>query len=201
MLPQPGHADDRALPGAARGEVLPRVVHAGGLDILEDEGLPENTLIVYTSDHGEMGMTHSGMIQKNFNVFEETLRVPLVYANPKLLPAVVQSDALVSHVDFAPTLASLVGSPATNPDGQGKDYAALVLDPRSRGVQDCQIFTDDDWQAGQAVEPYVSGANQIVSVREARYTLAKYYAPDGSAPDQWEMYDRQADPIEAGNLA
>jgi choline-sulfatase len=171
------------------------------LDALEEEGLLEKTLIVYTSDHGEMGMTHGGMIQKNFNVYEETLRVPLVYSNPTLFPDAAQSDALVSHVDFAPTLATLFGSATVNPDWQGKDYSALVLDPASPGVQDYQVFTYDDWQAGQAQGPYVSGANHIVSVREARYKLAKYYAPDGRAPDQWEMYDREADPTEAVNLA
>ncbi len=52
------------------------------LDTLEAQGLLENTLIIYTSDHGEMGMTHVGMIQKNFNAYEETLRAPLVYAGP-----------------------------------------------------------------------------------------------------------------------
>ena len=171
------------------------------LDTLEEQGLLENTLIVYTSDHGEMGMTHGGMIQKNFNVYEETLRVPLVYSNPTLFPEAVQSDALVSHVDFAPTLATLFGSPTTNPDWQGQDYSSLVLDPESPGVQEYTVFTYDDWQAGQAQGPYVSGANHIVSVRDPRYTLARYYAPDGSAPDEWEMYDRQTDPTEAVNLA
>jgi arylsulfatase A-like enzyme len=148
-----------------------------------------------------MGMTHGGMIQKNFNVYEETLRVPLVYSNPELFPAEVRSDALVSHVDFAPTMASLFGSPTINPDWQGIDYAALVLDPASPDVQNYQVFTYDDWQAGQAQGPYVSGANHIVAVRVDRYTLARYYAPDGASPDEWEMYDRAADPDEATNLA
>ena len=100
-------------------------------------------------------------------------------------------------------MARLFGSPTVNPAWQGKDYAALVLDQDAPGVQDFkyQVFTYDDWQAGQAQGPYVSGANHIVSVRDARYTMARYYAPDGSAPDEWEMYDREADPIEAVNLA
>ena len=171
------------------------------LDTLEEQGLLENTLIIYTSDHGEMGMTHGGMIQKNFNVYEETLRVPLVYSNPSLFPEEMQSDALVSHVDFAPTMASLVGSSATNPDWQGVDYAPLVLDPAAPGVQDYQVFTYDDWQAGQAQGPYVTGANHIMAIRDDQFTLARYYAPDGSAPDEWEMYDRTADPDQKTNLA
>jgi choline-sulfatase len=173
------------------------------LDSLAEQGLLENTLVIYTSDHGEMGMTHGGMIQKNFNVYEETLRVPLVFSNPKLFPSEEQTDAFVSHVDFVPTMASLFGSPTTNPAWQGKDYSALVLDLDAPAVQDFtyQVFTYDDWQAAQARGPYVSGANHIVSVRDARYTLARYYAPDGSAADEFEMYDREADPTEATNLA
>ena len=171
------------------------------LDTLEEQGLLENTLAVYTSDHGEMAMSHSGMVQKNFNVYEETLRVPLVFSNPTLFPAERRSDALVSHVDFVPTMASLFGSTTANPDWQGNDYSELVLDPEAPGVQDYQVFTYDDWQSGQARGPYVPGANHIVSVREQRYKLARYYAPDGSAPDEYEMYDRQADPNETTNLA
>jgi hypothetical protein len=85
--------------------------------------------------------------------------------------------------------------------GQG----LLRAGPRSRcaGGQDFeyQVFTYDDWQAAQAQGPYVSGANHIVSVRDPRYTLARYYEPDGSAPDEFEMYDRETDPTEATNLA
>jgi len=54
------------------------------LDLLEAERLLENTLIICTADHGEMGMTHGGQRQKNFNFYEETLRIPLVYSNPRL---------------------------------------------------------------------------------------------------------------------
>ena len=47
-------------------------------------GMLDNTLIIATSDHGEMGLAHGGMRQKNFNFYEETMRVPLVYSNPRL---------------------------------------------------------------------------------------------------------------------
>lgn len=48
------------------------------LNLLEEINLLENTLIIRTADHGEMGLTHHGQRQKNFNFYEETLRVPLV---------------------------------------------------------------------------------------------------------------------------
>ena len=56
------------------------------LDTLEARGLLENTLVVATADHGEMGTAHGGLRQKNFNFYEETTRVPLVYSNPRLFP-------------------------------------------------------------------------------------------------------------------
>ena len=102
------------------------------LDKLEETGLFDNTLIIRTADHGEMGLTHGGLRQKNFNFYEEAMRVPLVYSNPKLFPKPVQTDALVSHVDFLPTLASLAAAPkSARADWQGVDYSSLVLHPRS----------------------------------------------------------------------
>ena len=50
----------------------------------------ENTLIIRTSDHGEMGLTHGGQRQKNFNFYEESIRVPLVFSNPILYDGAVR---------------------------------------------------------------------------------------------------------------
>ena len=85
------------------------------LHTLRRRRMLDNTLIIVTSDHGEMDLTHGGLRQKNFNFYEETLRVPLVYSNPRLFKRPQRSQALVSHVDFLPTLASLVGAPQARP--------------------------------------------------------------------------------------
>ena len=69
--------------------------------------------MIRTSDHGEMGLAHGGMRQKNFNVYEESLRVPLVYSNPRLWRKPETSQVMVSHVDFLPTMASLVSAPVS----------------------------------------------------------------------------------------
>lgn len=173
------------------------------LDKLESTGLADNTLVIRTADHGEMGLAHGGMRQKNFNFYEESLRVPLVFSNRRLYPKPRRSGALVSHVDFLPTLASLFGAPRrARADWQGVDYSKLVLDPSSRRRgQDYVVFTYDDWQSGQKHGPYPRGANRIVSIRERRWKLAKYYDPTGEKPPQWEMYDLKTDPLERRNLA
>ncbi len=173
------------------------------LDKLEETGVFDDTLIIRTSDHGEMGLAHGGMRQKNFNFYEESTRVPLVYSNPKLFPKPVQTDALVSHVDFLPTLASLAGAPrSARSKWQGIDYSSLVLSPSKRKtVQDYVVFTYDDYQSGQSHGPYPKPPNHIVSIREKRWKLAKYYDVDGHKPPQWEMYDLKHDPLERKNLA
>lgn len=175
------------------------------LNKLEEAGLYDDTLIVRTADHGEMGLTHGGMRQKNFNFYEEATRVPLVYSNPKLFPQPLSNDALVSHVDFLPTLASLAGAPKeARADWQGKDYSKLVLRPKSaKPVQDYVVFTYDDFQSGQAKPPYPKPPNHIVAIREGRWKLARYYdvKKKNPAPPQWEMYDLKTDPLERKNLA
>ena len=159
--------------------------------------------MIATADHGEMGTAHGGMRQKNFNFYEESTRVPLVYSNPRLFKKPRTSDALVSHVDFLPTLASLVGAPAERPrlDWQGVDYSDQILSRSPKPSQNYTVFTYDDCQSGQSSGPYPKPPNHIVSIRERRYKLARYYDADGKVPDQWEMYDLKTDPLERMNLA
>ena len=172
------------------------------LDTLDDLGLRENTLIVRTSDHGEMGMAHGGLRQKSFNVYEESLRVPLIFSNPRLFPEPRQSDALVSHVDLLPTLATLIDSPAAGRAAWlGVDYSALILDAEAPPVQEEIVFTYDDLRCAQNVAQLVPPPNRIIAVREERYKLARYYDGDGAVPDQWELYDLESDPEERVNLA
>jgi choline-sulfatase len=172
------------------------------LDTLAQTGLLDDTIVIRTSDHGEMGMAHGGLRQKNFNAYEETLRVPLVYSNPKLFPTPKRSDALVSHVDFLPTIASLLGAPqSARADWQGVDYSHLILGQSTAPVQDSIVFTYDDFQAGQARGPYVRQPNHIVSLREKRYKIARYWDPSGKEKAQWEMYDLRRDPLERHNIA
>jgi arylsulfatase A-like enzyme len=172
------------------------------LDTLTGSGLLNNTLVIATADHGEMGTTHGGMRQKNFNFYEESIRVPLVYSNPRLFKKAHTSNALVSHVDFLPTLASLVGAPAkAREDWQGVDYSDQILSQSPKPPQDYTVFTYDDFQSGQSKGPYPRPPNHVVSIREQRYKLARYYDANGKVPDQWEMYDLKTDPLERTNLA
>jgi choline-sulfatase len=172
------------------------------LATLARTGLLEKTLVIATADHGEMGTSHGGLRQKNFNAYEESTRVPLVYSNPRLFTKPQTNHALVSHVDFLPTLATLVRAPSkARGPWQGIDYSDQILSRSPKPPQSYTVFTYDDWQSGQSRGPYPEPPNHVVSIREQRYKLARYYDAAGKVPDQWEMYDLKADPLERVNLA
>ncbi len=174
----------------------------GSVTTASGASLYDTTLVIRTADHGEMGLAHGGLRQKNFNFYEESLRVPLVFSNPTLFAKPRRSRALVSHVDFLPTIAGLFAAPqGARSAWQGRDYSQLVLKRTARPVQDYIVFTYDDFQAGQASGPYVPPPQHIVSIRETRWKLAHYYDPAGSARGEWEMYDLKTDPLETTNLA
>jgi choline-sulfatase len=171
------------------------------LNTLVRAGLFENTVVVRTADHGEMGMAHGGQRQKNFNMYEETMRIPLIYSNPRLWPRPQRSTALVSHVDLVPTFASLFGAPPSAlPGTQGVDYSAQVLG-EGGSPQNYTVFTYDDWQSGQMSGPYPNPPNHVVAIREKRWKFAQYYDVSGEKPPQYEMYDLANDPLEEANLA
>ena len=94
------------------------------LDALEAEGLSENTLLVFTSDHGDMLGSH-GMLFKE-HPYEESVRVPLILRQPGRIAAGGETDALVSNVDLMPTLTRLAGLDVP-PTCTGRDLSALLL--------------------------------------------------------------------------
>lgn len=161
---------------------------AAGQQLLND------TVIVRTSDHGEMGLCHDAMRQKCFVAYDEVLRVPLVWSNPRLFPTPRTTDALVSHVDFLPTISSLLGVPDWQTKGfRGVDYSSLVLDSEAPPVQDHVLFTYDDIYAGQSREDYPDGVapppNRMQAIRTADFKYTRYYDAAGIEPDQEEFYD------------
>ena len=164
--------------------------------------LYNDSVIVRTADHGEMGIAHGGQRQKNFMMYDEATKVPLVFSNPVLWKRGRTSNALISHVDFVPTIASLLGLPDSAKSAwQGQDYSSIVLGASRRPVQDYVVFTYDDYQAGQSSGPYVPPPQHLVGIRERNWKICLYYDVNGQVPGQWEMYDLRNDPLEQRNLA
>jgi arylsulfatase A-like enzyme len=79
------------------------------LDALERSGMADETVVVLTSDHGDLLGAHGGLIQKWFNAYDEAVRVPLVVAGPGIAAGGPGISVPTSHVDLVPTLLGLAG--------------------------------------------------------------------------------------------
>ena len=74
---------------------------------LKNSNFYENTIIIFTSDHGELLGSHGGLFQKWYNAYEESIHVPFIIHNPLLFSKHQMTDMLTSHVDIFPTLLGL----------------------------------------------------------------------------------------------
>ena len=84
------------------------------LDALHDSGMADDTLVVFTSDHGDLLGAHGGLMQKWYNAFDEAVRVPLVLNGPGVRVRPVGIGIPTSHVDLVPTLLGLAGIDLTD---------------------------------------------------------------------------------------
>ena len=152
------------------------------------KALANETLIIRTADHGEMGLAHGGLRQKAFNVYEETMRIPMVFSNPKMFPGGAESEQLISLIDVMPTLASVCGVPV--PSGiRGVDMSPVLRDPGlATPIQDSTLFTFDDIRAGMMVKELVNAADRIRCIRQGKWKYARYFRAQGSYPNEYELY-------------
>jgi len=201
---------------------LARIVATLG-DRSDPDSLRARTVIVRFSDHGELGLAHGGLRQKMFNAYEETIRVPLIVSNPVLFPEGATSHAPVSLVDVVPTLLALAGADAGGAILDGVDLTPVlaqhanpslqvlerllvsipaITDARVRtdAARDDVLFTYDDHQAGTAFQEAPGQPNRIRCVRDRRFKYAVYLDPSDRAAPEYELYDLDADPVEAHNL-
>jgi choline-sulfatase len=161
--------------------------HLGDLlAALDDSGQRRNTIVVYSSDHGELGGAH-GFSGKNQG-YEEDLHVPLLFSHPGLDPAV--TPELVSNISIAPTIAALAGAdwPAPIP---GRD-----LSPRLRGealpAADC-VFAETESRVNVGVYRHYQ-AMRMIRTGRYKYSFSFYDVKDG------QLYDLEQDPAEMVNL-
>lgn len=165
------------------------------LDTLDANGLTTNTLIIRISDHGEMGLSHGGLRQKEYNCYEETMRIPMVFSNPVMFPTAQQTKALAGLIDILPTLASVAGvDQQLTSQFRGVDLTPTLIEPMAK-VQDHVHFTyDDDFLPDLGVPAYIR------CLRTERWKYAVYYDPMTGDVD-YELYDLEDDPLELDNLA
>ena len=111
--------------------------HIGAvLDALEASGQADDTIVIFTADHGEQGGAHH-LRQKGSVAFQESVNVPLVIADPRH-PDADRSDAVGSHLDLVPTILAFAGLSEDErqkryPLLKGHDLSGVVRDPSSAG--------------------------------------------------------------------
>jgi arylsulfatase A-like enzyme len=154
---------------------------------LESDGIRDDTVIIFTSDHGEMLGDH-GLIQKGCRFYEGLVRVPLIISWPEKFLTGVRSDALVELIDKAPTILDLAGIDLPE-KMQGQSLLAILRGEkqlnRHRDYVRCEYYDALD-------EPDSSFATMF---RDERYKLVVYHGHDLG-----ELYDLQEDPEEFENM-
>lgn len=153
------------------------------LAALDELGLRDETLVVYTSDHGEMLWDHR-LWHKNV-FFDQAVRVPFIARMPGMIPAGRQSRALVEHIDFFPTFCELAGI-ATPDYAQGKSLFPVLTGRR------------DDHKDRVYSEAYYWGepGGKVAMIFDGRYKLV-----DNGDNVPCELYDLEADPQEMTNVS
>ncbi len=155
------------------------------LKTLKENGQDENTIILFTSDHGDMLGSHG--LRRKRKPHEESAGIPGILRWPAKIPAGKVVDTLFSHVDMPVTLLSLVGLPVPK-NMQGSDLAPVALGHTTKGPDAVflQIFVP--YRPDQIEKPW----RGIIT---DRYTYARY--EDGP----WLLFDNQQDPWQMTNLA
>ena len=170
------------------------------LKYLDDNGLTENTIVIYTSDQGFFLGEH-GWFDKRY-MLEESLRMPLLIRYPKEIKAGTVNNSIVINADFAPTLL---------------DYADVKKPDYMQGTSFREILREGkkpaDWRDAMYYRYWMNGDNihhtvANYGIRSERYVLTFYYgkalqkagANEIEYTPDWELYDLEKDPMEMRNI-
>lgn len=156
------------------------------LNAIKKQGIQEDTIIIFTSDHGEMFGAH-GRMKKNI-FYEEAARVPFLIRWPEKIPPGIKTDCCFTNVDIMPTLLSLANVPIPR-EVEGMDLSHCALgregpEPQAAFLQNTgsvAIWEDGyEWRA----------------LRDKRYTYAVYRVDKNEL-----LFDNLNDPYQLKNLA
>jgi arylsulfatase A-like enzyme len=155
------------------------------LDYLDESGMADNTVVVYSSDQGWYLGEH-GWFDKRW-MYEESLKTPLLVRWPKVVQAGSINNDITSNLDFAETFLDLAGASIPS-DMQGRSLVPLL-----------QGQTPDDWRKSFYYHYYeFPGAHSVArhyGVTNGRQKLIHYYQLD-----EWELFDLEKDPNELTNV-
>ncbi len=197
---QYAYSEDSAIFGTTYSDSYDNAIHWVDsligylLDELDQRGLRERTLVVFTADHGEAFGEHGGEGHAR-NVYGEVTTTPLILGFPFRLDPAIVVEARSENVDLWPTVFALLGLPA-QPDTDGQSLVPQIVaaangasEPDAEGVAIAHL--DQAW--GRIQEK----PQPMVAITEGRWRLIyRAYRPRHS-----ELYDKWQDPREQRNVA
>lgn len=156
------------------------------LDYLDSTGLAKNTVVIYTSDQGFYLGEH-GWFDKRF-IYDESLLTAFLVRYPGVIKPGIKVDALISNVDWAPTILDIAHTPVPA-EIQGKSFLPLLQEKKR-----------PDWRQDVYYHYYEYPQPHHVSshfgIRTKDYVLVRFY----KGVDRWELFDLKKDPNELHNL-
>ena len=156
------------------------------LDTLERTGQRDSTIVIFTSDHGELLGDH-GLYYKGPMVYDPSIHIPLIISMPGTIPENSMTADLVELVDIAPTLADACGLPA-QPQMHGRSLWPLLT---GEAIDEREDIYCESYDSNIDGSPDIF----ITMVRTARHKLAAVHGTG-----EGELYDLEADPGETVNL-
>ncbi|HWV25365.1 MAG TPA: sulfatase [Thermomicrobiales bacterium] len=165
------------------------------LDYLDEDGVADDTIVIYTSDQGFFLGDH-GWYDKRF-MYEESLRMPFLMRYPREIPAGTVVDAIVTNVDFAPMFLDYAGQAPTE-RMQGLSFRSIVAGGD----------VPEDWPEAMYYRYWMHLTDHYVpahyGVRTTTHKLIYYYGQalgtsasiDEPTEPEWELFDLEADPQE-----
>ena len=156
------------------------------LNYLEENGLLDNTLVVYTSDQG-FYMGEHGWFDKRF-MYEESMRTPLIMRLPKGFDRKGDITEMVQNIDYAPTFLELAGVKVPE-DIQGESLLPLLKGKKPASWRKSLYYHFYEYPAEHMVKRHYG-------VRTDPYKLIHFY----NDIDAWELYDLEKDPAEMHNV-
>ena len=170
---------------------------------LHDSGMADDTIVVMTSDHGDLIGAHSGMFQKWYNAYDESIRVPMLVSGPGVATPAGGHTIPTSHVDLIPTLmglanidveAAAVGVAEEHTEAQplpGRDLSGLIRGSQSpESVADPLYFmTEDDFSRGRNnINPMTGSSFEPVRYpSKVESVIATLPTGEQGTPELWKL--------------
>jgi len=157
-------------------------------ETLKKTGELDNTIIVFSSDHGDNLASHRQYGKQS--PYEEAISIPFIIRYPEKIKSGTVTDALLAPVDIMPTLFSLADIKCPKVDGKDISGAAVGQD---ENIQDALLLMKMTWLSNNWI---FNGAEPFRGVRTKRYT----YVRKSATKEPWLLFDNEKDPYQVKNL-